>query len=360
MFLACCNIKFPASKEETDFKRPEDYKNFKRYFQRSSLPPAEHAYAYARKNDDGRPWLEAEFEGEVGCWQYTFDPYLSESESLHVLPRPDQDWRAPEGVVISSQPLGWSYRQPRLEPVILMDVGIDLLTHDNETVQLQVQETYLIQRKDTRALALNLRSYFEKWNRNAPDLKYLRLRSVVDGSGNALPFSHRNHNLLIELPEALQPGSILKLAFAIEGDFLVHPNGDNSWALGTTSWFPQPGWGGELYTVRCRMKVKQPFLPIASGENSVRRSEGDYNILETSFDKPICFFVALAGNYSMKEETKDGITLRVASYGSASSNTPRIMNMAWSGIQFYPTSCSSPTRPSTLNTAATGIGIPKT
>lgn len=335
LFLASFNVKLPAPGTGAVLDNPGEFGELRTYFRTSDLPPLEQAFAFAKGNDDGRPWVMAELEGEAGCWQYAFDPYLAEAESLHVVPRPRKTWMAPEGVVVSSQPLGWSYRQPKMEPVILTDVGIDLLTHDNENVQLQVQETYRVQRPGTRILALDLLSFFQKANLNAPDVRPLKLTSVKDGAGKALPFSHLNHRLLVELPEALASGSIVKLAFAIEGDFLIHPRGDNSWKLGTGPWFPQPRLGGDLYTVRCRMKVKKPFLPIASGENSVRRVEGDYNLLETSFDRPICFFVALAGSYAMTEETRDGITLRVASYDTAGSSVPRILSLARTAIQFY-------------------------
>jgi len=118
LFLASFNVKLPAPGTGAVLDNPGAFGKFRTYFRTSDLPPLEHAFAFAKGNDDGRPWAMAVMEGEDGCWQFAFDPYLAEAESLHVLPRPRKTWMAPEGVVVSSQPLGWSYRQPKTEPVL--------------------------------------------------------------------------------------------------------------------------------------------------------------------------------------------------------------------------------------------------
>ena len=62
--------------------------------------------------------------------------------------------------------------------------------------------------------------------------------------------------------------------------------------------------------------MKKPFVPFASGRTVSRRQEGDENIVETELDKPDRFAIVMAGSYQFEEETRDGMTVRVASYAA--------------------------------------------
>jgi aminopeptidase N len=82
--------------------------------------------------------------------------------------------------------------------------------------------------------------------------------------------------------------------------------------------------------------VKKPFVAFAPGDTIRRTTEGEYNLVENKIDKPVQFAVVHAGKYAFDEETRDGLTIRVASY--AMSN-PRAMkqlaNLAHKIIDFY-------------------------
>jgi hypothetical protein len=56
-------------------------------------------------------------------------------------------------------------------------------------------------------------------------------------------------------------------------------------------------------------------VPFASGVTVSRREDGADNLLETRVEKPVQFAVILAGRYQVEEETRDGVTVRVATYG---------------------------------------------
>jgi len=138
---------------------------------------------------------------------------------------------------------------------------------------------------------------------------------VTDDKGRELAFDHRMDELVVELAEPAEPDRPLKLTFEIEGDFLVRPRGDNYWELGIWPWFPQPELSGQEYTFHAKVRVPKPFVPFAPGVTLSRKEEGADNVLETRVEKPIQFAVILAGNYQVQEESRDGVTLRVATYG---------------------------------------------
>jgi hypothetical protein len=64
--------------------------------------------------------------------------------------------------------------------------------------------------------------------------------------------------------------------------------------------------------------------------------EGDENVVETEIADPVDFPVVLAGNYRYEEETREGMTVRVASYAM---NRPKafkkLTNLAFSVIKYY-------------------------
>ena len=164
----------------------------------------------------------------------------------------------------------------------------------------------------------------------------LRIKGIYDESGQPVPFDHAKGEVAIGLRAPLQRGVPLKLRFEIEGDILFRPDGDSYWELGVEPWFPQPDLSGQYYTVHCTVKVKKPFVPFAPGKTVRRVTEGDSNILETRVEKPVQFMVILAGKYSFEEEIRNGVTIRIASYGGKNSiGTRKLMKLAGNMIEYY-------------------------
>jgi hypothetical protein len=93
------------------------------------------------------------------------------------------------------------------------------------------------------------------------------------------------------------------------------PDGDNHWMLPVGPWFPMPGLNGQYYTVHSTIRVEKPFTAIAPGKTVSRTEDGEYNVVVNRIDKPVQFISVVGGKYGIEEETKDGLTIRVASYG---------------------------------------------
>ena len=85
-----------------------------------------------------------------------------------------------------------------------------------------------------------------------------------------------------------------------------------------------------------RVRVPKPFVPFAPGRTVSRTSDGADNVLETEVDKPVQFAVILAGKYQYEEDTRSGITIRVASYGGKNQRAiKQLTNLAFGIIESY-------------------------
>src|SRR5262249_27167967 len=163
-----------------------------------------------------------------------------------------------------------------------------------------------------------------------------RIASVSDASGRPLAFHHQGDEVVVGLREPAAAGAPVALAFAIEGDFLIRPRGDSFWLLGMDSWFPQPDWSGQAYTFHAKVRVKKPFVPFAVGRTLSRTTEGEYEVVETEVARPIQFAVVLAGRYSFEEETRGGLTVRVASYAGRNARAMKqLTNLAFQVVRYY-------------------------
>jgi aminopeptidase N len=79
-----------------------------------------------------------------------------------------------------------------------------------------------------------------------------------------------------------------------------------------------------------------PFVPFATGRTVRRTQEGDENVLETKVDDPITFAVILAGKYDFKEDVRDGVTIRVATYALKNDRAVKqLTDLATTIIGFY-------------------------
>ena len=241
--------------------------------------------------------------------------------------------------LVSEQCLGWSRKDPLPGDWALIHVDLDLATPDNLRANLRVQETLMAIRPGLQVLRLDLNSY--KWYQpgGLASLEKIPviLASVKDEAGHELPFEHRNGEVLVCLPAAPEPSAPFKLTFAIRGDFLIPHGRDCYWELGVEPWFPQPELSGMDYTLQARVKVPKDYAILMGGETVARSEEGGCNILEKAFDKPVCFFAIAAGHYTVKEEMRNGFTVRLAGYSGLGTSSDTLFKLAFEIIGYYQT-----------------------
>lgn len=277
-----------------------------------------HLLAAQAMNAPDRTVAFIEIEGSDRRWLYRHDGLGAMEEVLEAVrpiksALPDlKDWYAPAPV--SRQYLRWN---PRKDPppvhfrVNALDV--DLRTVDNRQAEVVVQETLMPLEDGLRVFTFDLWSNLVE----VTATRHLQIRRVTDGAGNALPFSHSHDKFAVCFPSPASRGVPLTLRLEYDGDFLIQPRGDSYWQLGIKEgWYPTPeGLSSEWYTFHGTVRTRGEWLAFLPGETVRRGKDGDWNLVETRTDKPICFATILGGKYYLDEEARDGLTIRIATYG---------------------------------------------
>jgi hypothetical protein len=306
---------------------------------RLSGPPLSYASAIQRIDAPELPLVRVEMEGGAAELLYRWSA-ISGWESLAVLEgsgsNDPQLRKFVYEIALSEQPIGRDRRDPPKPRLLLTDVDVDLRAGSGRNATMTVVETLVPIGRPLAAARLSLEStLYDSFGRNLTRRR-LRLVKVADEAGRSLPFVHDYDQALVQLAEPAAPDRPIKLKFEIDGDFLLSPGGDSYWELGVWDWFPQPSLAGQFYTFHATVRVKKPFVAFAPGKTIRRVAEGDENVLETRVDKPICFAVILAGDYTIQEEEKHGVTIRVATYALDNPRAVKqLTNLAANIIQYY-------------------------
>jgi hypothetical protein len=302
-------------------------------------PPLSHGFTLARLDVPGSPLVVATFFGGKEDFVYALDGVERKSETLSVLRRStlgSAEPRALRRTIVSDQPIGRDRRDPLPPRFLLTDVDLELVASSGRDARLTVVETVVPQATKQSAFRFDLYSTVFGSHGSGVDRRFFRVKSVTDEAGRPLSWHHQNDELLVAFAEPVSAGRPAKIRFEIEGDFLIRPEGDSYWLLGVEPWFPQPDLGGQYYTLHTVVRVKKPFVPFAPGVTVARRTEGDENVLESRVEQPVQFAIVLAGRYEFEEETRDGLTIRVASYAMKNRRAiKQLTNLAFGIIDHY-------------------------
>ncbi len=328
--------RIPAGSKVADVPEKEFRKHLETFARRKTDHVAQRL-AYRSLADPTGKFVWAEFSGGKQEGLYFLDDVESHAEDLVALKKLKFDsanapweWTAE---TISDQPLGRSFREPPAPGIVLTRVEPEIEA-ENEHAKIRVTETFAATERPVSTLHLNLRS--RVFTESALDIRKQELLRVETSDGHAVDFDHRDGRLLLALPRPLAPGQPLTLRFDMEGDVLHPPSGDSYWLLGFDPWFPQPSLFGSAFTWKCTVRVKKPFLPVASGVELFRREEGAWNVVSTEIDRPVALPVILAGRYHVEEVIKEGRTYRIASYAYVNHQaTEHLATLASQIIKFY-------------------------
>lgn len=310
-------------------------------FERVQATPVHHMFASWRLNAPDRALVRAEISGGDEDLLYLYDGVEARNESLSIVKESARPDRATAErlylTTLSEQPVGRERRDPVVPRSLLTDVDLSVTASGGEDVSITATETFRAMSGESRVLLLDLyNTRFGVGNLRQLEPHTLRITGVYDESGAPVPFDHAKDEVAVGLPGTLEPGRTARLRFELAGDILFRPGGDNYWELGVEPWFPQPDLAGQYYTVHCTVRVKKPFIPFAPGKTVRRTTEGDYSVLETRVEKPVQFMVVLAGKYWFEEETRNGVTLRIASYGQKdASGIRKLKKLAGNVIEYY-------------------------
>ncbi|MEO8585242.1 MAG: M1 family aminopeptidase [Acidobacteriota bacterium] len=331
----------PISEEGEGSPLAEAFASHVKKFNRAYVTPASHQFVAWRLNGPDRPTVRAELAGGDEDLLYVFGGLDGRSESLSQVRKSASPDRALADrlvlINLSDQPIGRDRRDPIVPRFVLSHVDLSITASDKNDVAITAIETFNAVGGASRVLLLDLYdTRFAFNNIGSLDPRKLKIKGVFDESGSPVPFDHVKDEVAVGLPSPLVAGAPVTLRFELEGDILYRPGGDNFWELGVEPWFPQPDLSGQYYTVHATVKVKKPFVPFAPGKTVRRVQEGEFNVLETRIDKPVQFMVALAGKYAYEEETQNGVTVRIASYGLKDTiGIRKLMKLSHKIIDYY-------------------------
>jgi hypothetical protein len=238
---------------------------------------------------------------------------------------------------LSDQPVGRDPHDPPKPRFLLTDVDLEVRGTTGDSVTLSVVETIVPQREPLSVFRFDLdNGVFATFGAHLGAQKDERLEKITDGEGRPVHWHRGDGELLVQTREPMPPDRPFQLRFELAGDILVHPGGSNFWELGVWDWFPQPELCEQYYTLHAVVRVKKPYVPFAPGKTIRRVEEGDENVLETKLDVPVQFAVILAGDYSFREEVRNGVTIRVATYALKNERAVKqLTELAAAIIAFY-------------------------
>lgn len=298
-----------------------------------------HLLAMANRNSSKAPLVVAELTSGSEAWVYQYDGFLHQEETLSYALPDKSGISAFNGFLyllpMSRQAVGWDPRKgAQLPPYMITALDVDLATPDNRTMRAVVRETLTPVVDGQRMLRFRL--FNEVVTRE--DVRHLKVTRILDEGNRALTFDQSKDFLLVELAEPTRRGSTVTLQFEYEGDFLVHPGEDSYWQLDVNgAWYPQSeSLAGELYTFHGLLKIKGDWIGFLPGQEVRRGREGEWNVVEAKADQPICFATVLGGRYYMDEETRDGFTVRIATYGFKPGVGNRVIkDQAFNVVAYY-------------------------
>lgn len=312
-------------------------------FQQKRLIPGwrnrSHILLAARQNRPLQPAWYLDLVGPLGQWEFLRDPWTTRCERLEF----GRTRGAMEGkgeisdlliAPISIRLLDTAPRHPITPTVALRHLELDMDARADGTCSYVATETLVPQSSGMQLVNLDLYDTFFDTSTRAIIPHHLRVKRITQ-DGQPCAFSHGENELLIQLQQPSTAGVPVQLRFEVEGDILVHLNRDNRWELGDWAWFPTTVFEGMRFTAHARIRCEKPFRIMASGRVLDRREDGSHYILETQVDQPTRSFFVVAGDYYFEEMTRDGLTVRVASYAQKSSNDRKLAKLALDIIQFY-------------------------
>ncbi|RMF74132.1 MAG: hypothetical protein D6738_07105 [Acidobacteria bacterium] len=264
----------------------------------------DHLAPFARANGEPYQYVYVEIDGRRERTGYAWDLERSFRESLfHYTKYPGVEFRFRD--VLSTQPIP-GYERGGPLTVSLSRLDLDVRSEDNRNVAIDATLEFQVERSGSRMLILYLLNTKDpktaSWE---SDRRALHVRSLTTADGTPVSFSHRYHELAVDLGRACEDGETLVLKARYDGDFFTDAGGDfneNYRELGFESWYPTPGsLAAAGFAFHARVKTKAPFFPIVTGD-TIRREEKDgYHVVEAGTDHPVWAPVIIAGKYKVDE-----------------------------------------------------------
>jgi peptidase M1-like protein len=298
-------------------------------------PELDFRVAQARLNGQGR-FLYADFNGGIERAGYVYDDLRDGRERLF-------NFRNVGGFhfsqTLASQELS-AWTAERRGWIVLEHADIDIATEDNKRGTI-VSDLRLRVGEGTRVLPLDLSSTFDPDAKEWSSPKYrLEVKRVLDEAGKDLPFAHKYHELLVEVPRQAAAGSIVKVRVETEGEVFLDMNGrhdDSYFIFQQNGWLPQPSsWMNSRMSYTLAVKTKKPWRAVTSGQQVAVLDDGPWSVVKAKSDRASSILAVLGGKYVTKSATVDGRAYHAHGYATARKDVLENMPKLTSAfVQFY-------------------------
>lgn len=136
---------------------------------------------------------------------------------------------------------------------------------------------------------------------DATNVKRLRLKSIgLDGK--PVPFVHRKHQVWLAPPEPLKSGTDYTLSFAVDSETIFQISTAHYFIVNDAPWFPQHGYLGGQASMHWALKAKKPLYATGSGRIVKETTEGQFNLTELAFERPVWLPFLIFGQYIKQTE----------------------------------------------------------
>jgi hypothetical protein len=219
-----------------------------------------------------------------------------------------------EGWRVGTTPLGRSRRAAPEPGWVLAGVSVDVRETDEPRGVFEVEER-IVARRPLSSLSFDLEGL--RLSQRLLSRRETELLAVTAADGSPLASLYGGGSLVVFLPRPLAAGEEVLLRFRYDAPYLER-HGNNSWELPLGSaWYPSPPerMVQARHGLRAVVRAKKPLVPLAPGRTLRRFEDGPWNGVEAELEARSPAHAILAGTYSFHEETRGGVTARLASYG---------------------------------------------
>jgi hypothetical protein len=239
--------------------------------------------------------------------------------------------------VIVQQPAGHDLETRPQQRLVQTAIDLELVSDDNETATEVTATTVRAGGEPVRLVNFSLMNGRSEENRPWDDQEFpITVVRVQDGQGRDLEYSHKYDELLVLLPEALQPGASTSITVEARGGFLKNFSGDAYLVLGNMAYLPQLDIYDTAASFHSVVKVREPFVPLACGRTVRRWSDNGMNCVESLEEKPIAFPFVIVGKFVVTQKEDEGFDIRIYSYASAKKRGAKnLINNGLAVLDFY-------------------------
>ena len=183
---------------------------------------------------------------------------------------------------------------------ILRHVGMEVEIPNTKTVKIDATVRVESRIDELRAVRFDLINNYggSSWQDEG---RPVNVELVSDANGVALPYIHKQHQLLVLLPEPLPRGGTTEIRVKASEDTIIQLTPATYLIYTTYAWFPQMGQSGGRYTIDWTVKVARPMQAAGSGALVREWEEDGLNCAQWKTSRSVQFPSFIFGEFKIAD-----------------------------------------------------------